>query len=181
MAMTPSEKANFENSFNELRGNLSAVTENDKSENTRALWGIVWMLAQLNQDLIGIYNELDFTNKVTRTQTDAVSKQLEEVQKKVQEDLAKAQKDAPKNWEEFQKSFTEAYNEAREQTREQMSPEARKQAAENLRDLADRIEKNEPAEDLSEKLKNSNLHPIENDDTTPSESGENTDSEESDK
>lgn len=160
MAMTPNEKANFEAGFNELRGNLAAVTPNDKSENTRALWGIVWMMAQLNQDLIGIYQELDFTNKVARTQSDAVSKQVEDFQKRLQE----AQKDAPKNWEEFTKTFTEAYDKARKEAKESASPENRKKAADNLRKLADELENLKPDEELSEKLKNSNLHPIEKDD-----------------
>lgn len=160
MAMTPNEKANFEAGFNELRGNLASVTPNDKSENTRALWGIVWMMAQLNQDLIGIYQELDFTNQVARTQSDALSKQAEDFQKRLQE----AQKDAPKNWEEFTKNFTEAYDKARKEAEDSVSPENRKKAADNLRKLADELENLKPDEDLSEKLKHSNLHPIEKED-----------------
>lgn len=157
MAMTPNEQMNFQAQFQELRSTLGKVMPGDKSENTKALWSMVWMLSIINQDLIGIFNQLDFTNKVQRQQSDLMTKQVEDFQKRWKE----AQKDAPKNFEEFQKQFREGYEEAQKEAEAQMTPEKRKEAADNLRKMADDLESGKYEEDLKKRAAASNLHPIE--------------------
>lgn len=156
MAMTPEEQMNFNAQFQEMRKNLSNVMRNDKSENSRALWGIVWMLSVINQDLGGIYQELDYKNRAERMQSDMVNKQIEEFQKKMQE----SQKDAPKNFEEFQKSFEEAFQKAQDEAKAQFTPEKKAEIVKNLRDMADEIEKSkdEDAEDVAKRAKEAGLH-----------------------
>lgn len=159
MAMTPNEQRNFFANFNEMRSTLSKAMPNDKSENTRGLWAIVWMLSVINQDLVGIFNELDYTNQVQRTQQDAVNKQMESFQKR----MAESQKDAPKTFEEFQKAFKESFEKAQAEAEAQITPEQRKQAAENLRKMADEVEAGKSGSDLKERAAASNLHPIDKD------------------
>lgn len=160
MAMTPEEKINFSTQFNEMRSTLSAVMKNDKSENSRALWAIVWMLSIINQDLTGIFQELDFANQVQRTQSDVVNKQIENFREKMKE----SEKDAPKNFEEFQKNFEDAFKKAQEEARAQITPEEKAKMAQNLRDMADEIENDKSdlnKSDLKKRTEASNLHPIE--------------------
>lgn len=157
MAMTPNEQMTFQTQFQEMRTMLGKVTANDKSENTRALWSMVWMLSLINQDLVAIYNELDYTNRAQRVQSDAVNKQIESFQKQMEEN----RKNAPKNWEEFQKQFREGYEEAQKEAEAQMTPERRKEAADNLRKMADDLESGKYEEDLKKRAAASNLHPIE--------------------
>lgn len=155
MAMTPMEKQNFAEDFQEIRSAYSSVTKNDKSENSRALWAMVYQLNMTCRYLGYIVQELDMTNKAQRGFSDLMKGQTEEFQKRMQE----AQKNAPKDNEDFQKGFEESFKKAQEEAIKQMTPEQRKELVKEYREIADKIENTEK-DDLKERAAASNLHPI---------------------